>query len=185
MGTISGRQAGGLGVSPRFSHRAGGWEEQRDRESRTLNRECRGAKPLCREARGVSPRNLINTTRAGGKDDTAISIRGSGQFAMTNDPSESRAYVLQTVREAPSVVLSDMPVWSVGGYAAKEPGARGRLDRLFVSASGRRQAGGLGVSPRFSHRAGGWEARHCEVRKAEHHARRDKGAGLALVWQAR
>ena len=43
--------------------------------------------------------------------------------------------------------------------------------------NGRRQAGGLGVSPNLSSRAGGWDAEHPATKKEEHHAPRDTRGG--------
>jgi len=44
-------------------------------------------------------------------------------------------------------------------------------------AYSRRQAGGLGVSPSFSSRAGGWEEQQVEFQKEEHEAVRDTRGG--------
>jgi len=43
--------------------------------------------------------------------------------------------------------------------------------------NGRRQAGGLGVSPNVSSRAGGWDEEHPATKKEEHHAPRDTRGG--------
>src|SRR5881397_1048400 len=45
------------------------------------------------------------------------------------------------------------------------------------------QAGGLGVSPRISPRAGGWEEEHCIIRMEGRGAPRDTGRGVVRFLQ--